>query len=145
MNRPCLCMHRNFYKLGVSSSSYDFLGHVGTRHLAPIDISPLGHRHLAPIDISPLGHLAPLDASPLPRHLAPQILDTSPQSIIIMIVSPYELRLTIGIVIIIIFPRPRNVSFREYYVFVINAAAAATWSAATQFRCQRQLDAACPL
>ena len=34
----------------------------------------------------PLGHLAPLDASPLPiRHLAPHMLDTSPQSIIIMI------------------------------------------------------------
>ena len=34
----------------------------------------------------PLGHLAPLDASPLPiRHLTPHILDTSPQSIIIMI------------------------------------------------------------
>ena len=46
--------------------------------------------------------------------------------------------------VIIIFPR--NVRFREYYVFVSNAAAAAavwsaawsaTWFAASQFRCQR--------
>ena len=32
---------------------------------------------------------------------------------------------------------PRNVHFREYYVFVSNAAAAAAWFAAASQFCQR--------
>ena len=88
-------LHFTFYVINLHYL-YEHVTNTGTRHLAPIDISP------------------PWTPRPYQLDTSPHILDTSPQSTNIIIIFP------------------RNVSFRGYYVFVSNAAAAA---AASQFRC----------